>query len=108
MLTFAYKLVCTVRSLIMSTRISINDKDLIPTIIGVADSRYYLVGAVGLSNDFIGLERDGEINAFTSLVEAKQYLRSHNISCAALDFKSAYDEMCGLSTPARYIQMIKL
>jgi hypothetical protein len=92
----------------MNTKIVNKQKDLIPTIIGTADSSYYLVGAVDSSNDFIGLKRAGEIDVFASLVEAKKYLRSNNISSVALEFQSAYDEMCGSSTTGRSIQMIKL
>ncbi|MFT6732744.1 MAG: hypothetical protein ACJAS9_000926 [Polaribacter sp.] len=94
--------------LIMNARITINEKDLIPTIIGIADLSYYLVGAVDSSNHFIGLKRVGEIDVFASLVQAKKYLRSNNISSAALEFQSAYDEMCGSSATDRSIQMIKL
>jgi len=43
-----------------------------------------------------------------SLVEAKNYLRENNIFSAALEFQSAYDEMCGSSSSVgRCSQMIR-
>ncbi|MEW6998731.1 DUF6482 family protein [Colwelliaceae bacterium BS250] len=83
-----------------------NGKNVVPTIIGVADSPHYLVGAVDSVNNFIGLNQADQIDVFSSIVEAKNYLRGHNIYSAALEFQSAYDEMCGSSPAGRCSQMI--
>jgi hypothetical protein len=81
----------------------------IPTIIGVADSTHYLVGSVDSLNNFIGLNKSTEVAVMGSLVEAKNYLRENNIFSAALEFQSAYDEMCGSTrSSGRCSQMIKL
>jgi hypothetical protein len=81
----------------------------IPTIIGVADSTHYLVGSVDSLNNFIGLNQYIDVVVMGSLVEAKNYLRENNIFSAALEFQSAYDEMCGSAqSSGRCSQMIKL
>jgi hypothetical protein len=84
-----------------------NHSQAIPTIIGVADSTHYLVGAVDSNNNFMGLNQSSEVAVMSSLVEAKNHLRNNNIFSAALEFQSAYDEMCGTSCSGRCSQMIK-
>ncbi|WP_259367701.1 MULTISPECIES: DUF6482 family protein [unclassified Colwellia] len=80
----------------------------IPTIIGVAESTHYLVGAVDSLNNFIGLTQSRDVAVMGSLVEAKNYLRDNNIFNAALEYQTAYDEMCGTSSSSgRCSQMIK-
>ncbi|WP_223813317.1 DUF6482 family protein [Colwellia hornerae] len=79
-----------------------------PTIIGVAESTHYLVGSVDSLNNFIGLNQSRDVAVMGSLVEAKNYLRDNNIFNAALEYQTAYDEMCGTSsTSGRCSQMIK-
>ena len=78
----------------------------IPTIISVAEATHYLVGAVDSLNNFVGLNHSSDVAV--SLVEAKNYLRENNIFSAALEFQSAYDEMCGSSSSVgRCSQMIR-
>jgi hypothetical protein len=82
------------------------NKTTIPTIIGIADSTHYLVGRVDSGNNFTGLESTQQNEVFSSITEAKNYLRAQNIFCAVLEFQTAYDEMCGSSVPNRCTQMI--
>jgi predicted negative regulator of RcsB-dependent stress response len=79
----------------------------IPTIIGVADSTHYLVGSVDSLNNFFGLNPATDVAVMGSLVEAKNYLRENNIFSAALEFQTAYDEMCGSQNSGRCSQIIK-
>ena len=79
-----------------------------PTIISIAESTHYLVGAVDSSNNFTGLTKMKGIETLNSLVDAKQYLRDNNIVTAALEYQTAYDEMCGTETVGRVRQIIKL
>lgn len=76
-----------------------------PTILAIADSRHYLVGAVDADDNFIGLEQ-GAAEVVDSLVAAKAYLRRNNVSSALLEIQSAYDEMCGQSSSGRYREQI--
>ena len=74
----------------------VNSKNIIqPTIIAMADSTHYLVGAVDKSHNFVGLDGSGEAIKMNSLYEAKQYLRDHNVHTTVVEYQSAYDEMCG-------------
>ena len=79
---------------------------LTPTIICVAESTHYLVGSLDSSNNLIGLDNADKITSTASLIEAKNYLRSHNIYNAILEYQTAYDEMCGLSPSAPCRQTI--
>jgi hypothetical protein len=79
-----------------------------PTIIGVADSIHYLVGAVDSLNNFVGLNQPLDIITTKSLVEAKELLRAQHFTSAVLEFQTAYDEMCGTSTAGPYRQIIEL
>ena len=72
-----------------------NSKQVTPGILGLADSPYYLVGAINQEQDFIPLSKTESLPRFKSLAMAKDYLRSHNYHSASLIFQSAYDEMCG-------------
>ena len=84
------------------------NKESMPTIIGIAESTHYLVGAVDSANNFIGLNKARDVQVLASLADAKQYLRDHNIFTAALEFQTAYDEMCGTDTIGRCREIIKL
>ena len=90
----------------MSNIATKNNSSTIPTIIGVADSTHYLVGRVDKSNNFVGLESPEKNEVFSSITEAKNYLRAQNIFCAILEFQTAYDEMCGSNAPNRCTQTI--
>ena len=80
----------------------------IPTIISVAEATHYLVGSVDSLNNFVGLNHSSDVVVKGSLVEAKNHLRENNIFSAALEFQSAYDEMCGSSSSVgRCSQMIR-
>ena len=68
---------------------------LTPTILGLADSPHYLVGAMTESEEFVALSEAQDVTKFRSLTMAKDYLKSINYSSACLEFQSAYDEMCG-------------
>lgn len=83
-----------------------NQTKLTPTIICVAESTHYLVGAVDDSNNLVSLNQQNKITITSSLIEAKNYLRNHNIFNATLEYQTAYDEMCGLSPSAPCRQMI--
>ena len=73
-----------------------NSKKMVqPTIIAMADSTHYLVGAVDKHHNLFGLEGSGEALKLNSLQEAKQYLRDHNVRSTIIEYQSAYDEMCG-------------
>ncbi|MGB2742005.1 MAG: DUF6482 family protein [Cognaticolwellia sp.] len=76
-----------------------------PTILAIADSRHYLVGAVDADGNFIGLEQNSA-EIVNSLVAAKAYLRRNNVSSALLEIQSAYEEMCGQSISGRYREQI--
>jgi hypothetical protein len=92
----------------METAINNGKQQAIPTIICVAESTHYLVGAVDSLNNFIGLNQSSDVAVMSSLVEAKNHLRDNSIFSAALEFQSAYDEMCGSSNSSgRFSQMIK-
>ena len=71
-----------------------------PTIIGIADSTHYLVGLTDAKDNLTALTSLQDVAICTSLSEAKQLLKSHNVDTAQLTLQSAYDEMCGLSSPA--------
>lgn len=70
-----------------------------PTIMGIADSTHYLVGATDNNGNFISLASLKEVAICQSLSDAKKLLRDNDIKSASLNLQSAYDEMCGLSTP---------
>lgn len=78
-----------------------------PTIISLADSNNYLVGAIDSNNNFIGLNNAKKVQVLVSFAEAKQFLRDNHIFTAALEYQSAYDEMCGTDTSERFREMIK-
>jgi len=79
-----------------------------PTIIGIADSTHYLVGLTDAKDNFTALTSLQNVAICTSLSEAKQLLKSHNVNTAQLTLQTAYDEMCGLSSPAASHQTIHL
>jgi hypothetical protein len=79
---------------------------LLPVIIGVSDSSHYLVGMIDSRDNLGGLEQNTKAAMFKSLVDAKAYLRRHNIFSALLEFQSAYDEMCGQSTFGCYRERV--
>lgn len=79
---------------------------LLPVIIGISDSSHYLVGMIDSKDNLSGLEQNTKATMFTSLVDAKAYLRRHNINSALLEFQSAYDEMCGQSTSGCYRERV--
>lgn len=87
---------------------TISNTQMMPTIMAVAESSHYLVGAVDPSNNFIGLNQERDIVVLNSLVDAKEYLRNHNIFTATLEFQTAYDEMCGTDTAQPCRQIINL
>lgn len=92
----------------METAITNVKQQAIPTIICVAESTHYLVGAVDSLDNFIGLNQSSNVAVMNSLTEAKNHLRDNSIFSAALEFQSAYDEMCGSSNSGgRCSQMIK-
>jgi hypothetical protein len=82
----------------MSNTLTEANSELTPTIICVAESTHYLVGTLDSSHNLIGLNTPDKITVTSSLIEAKNFLRSHNIFGATLEFQTAYDEMCGAST----------
>jgi hypothetical protein len=84
------------------------ENNILPTIIGVAESTHYLVGSYNKSNHFIGLPPSISVASFNSLLEAKNYLRSKKITYAAIEFQSAYDEMCGTETVDSYRELVSL
>ena len=79
-----------------------------PKIIGVADSTHYLVGASDANNNFIELTEESSVVCVNSLAQAKQLLRNHHYQIAQLEYQTAYDEMCGLSSCGHYQETIKL
>jgi hypothetical protein len=83
-------------------------EELTPTIIGVADSTHYLVGCLDKQHNLVGLSPEEDVTVLNSLVEAKDFLRDHNISSALLEFQTAYDEMCGNPSPSRVTERISL
>ncbi|GLP96980.1 DUF6482 family protein [Paraferrimonas sedimenticola] len=80
----------------------------IATIIAVADSTHYLVGATDASGDFIAMPSLQSVQVCKSLFEAKELLREQQVSTAQLTFMSAYDEMCGLPSSQPMRQTITL
>lgn len=91
----------------MTTMTSVNDQTLTPTIICVAESTHYLVGAVDASHNLTSLDPSCRVAEIAnSLVEAKNILRSYNIHQASLEYQTAYDEMCGASPSAPCRQTI--
>jgi hypothetical protein len=87
---------------------TILNKGMLPTIMAIAESTHYLVGAFDSADNFVGLSKVRDVEVLNSLADAKQYLRSHNIFTAALEFQSSYDEMCGTDTMGRYREIINL
>ena len=83
-------------------------KTITPTIIGLSDARHYLVGAYDSAKNFLPIGDHHSIAGFTSIVEAKNFLREHNFSSVILEFQSAYDEMCGTQSGGHYIEQIQL
>lgn len=79
-----------------------------PTIIGIADGTHYLVGAVDNNGNFNALLPLKDVAVCQSLSDAKQLLREYRIESATLNLQSAYDEMCGLSTPTETTEKITL
>jgi hypothetical protein len=77
-----------------------------PTIIGISDSTHYLVGLTDAKDNFTALTSLQDVAICTSLSEAKQLLKSHNVNTAQLTLQTAYDKMCGLSSPAASHQTI--
>ena len=81
----------------MNNTLTDANSELTPTIICVAESTHYLVGTLDASHNLIGLDTPDKITVTSSLTEAKNFLRRHNIFGATLEFQTAYDEMCGAS-----------
>ena len=79
-----------------------------PTILGVADARHYLVGAMDSESNFIALPCLQTIEMCSSLPLAKQLLRDNDINVAQLTLESAYDEMCGLPSTTASTQTLYL
>lgn len=79
-----------------------------PTIMGIADSTHYFVGATDNNGNLTPLSMLKEVAVCKSLCDAKQLLRDNHIESATLNFQSAYDEMCGLSTPTVMSEIIFL
>lgn len=79
-----------------------------PTIISVAESTHYLIGVMDGANNFTGLDGSSQMTTANSLSEAKQFLRNHHYFSAALEYQSAYDEMCGTNSIGRCQQIIIL
>ena len=79
-----------------------------PTIVSIAESTHYLVGIYDSASNFIGINNTDDIVSFSSLFEAKKFLRKRHISSANIEYQSAYDEMCGSQTLGAYSQTIKL
>jgi hypothetical protein len=71
-----------------------------PTIIAVAGARHYLVGKSDVNGNFSPLPQLSDVAVCQSLSAAKQLLRKKDIHIAELILQSAFDEMCGLSSPA--------
>ena len=69
---------------------------LTPTILGIAESTHYLVGATDENQDFVAHPRLKKVAVCKSLVEAKQILKDNNIESAEITWQTPYDEMCGL------------
>jgi chemotaxis signal transduction protein len=82
--------------------------ELNPTIIAVAGARHYLVGVIDINGNFSPLPQLGDIAVCKSLSAAKQLLRKNKIHTAEIILQSAYDEMCGLSSPALAKQTLYL
>ncbi|MCF2950438.1 DUF6482 family protein [Paraglaciecola aquimarina] len=80
--------------------------DLTPSILALADSPHYLVGAYDSNHNFKPLMNSEKIATVSSLVEAKQLLISKNINSASIEYQSAYDEMCGTQTTNHCRQVI--
>ena len=79
-----------------------------PSIIAVAGARHYLVGASDIDGNFSPLLQLGEVAVCQSLLAAKQLLRKNKIHRAELILQSAFDEMCGLSSPVVARQALNL
>ena len=79
-----------------------------PTIMGIADGTHYLVGVTDPNGNFTSLPSLKKVAICQSISDAKQLLRNNHIETATLNLQSAYDEMCGLSTPALTTQIIYL
>lgn len=69
---------------------------LTATILGIAESTHYLVGATDEHQSFVAHPRLKKVEVCKSLVEAKQILRDHNIDNVEITWQTPYDEMCGL------------
>ena len=80
----------------------------LPIILGVAESTHYLVGRYNRANLFTALPPSSSVALFNSLSEAKNYLRRNNITSAAIEFQSAYDEMCGNQSTGSYRELVSL
>ncbi|WP_232775045.1 MULTISPECIES: DUF6482 family protein [unclassified Shewanella] len=93
---------------IVDNNITQQRQPYLPKIIGVADSTHYLVGASDANNNFIELTEESCVVCVSSLAQAKQLLRNHHYRVAQLEYQTAYDEMCGLSSSGNYHETIKL
>lgn len=69
---------------------------LTPTILGIAESTHYLVGATDENQGFVAHPRLKKVAVCKSLVEAKQILKNNNIENVEITWQTPYDEMCGL------------
>lgn len=79
-----------------------------PTIVSIAESTHYLVGVYDNANNLNGINNSDDIDCFTSLLEAKQFLRKNHIACANLEYQTAYDEMCGNPSVGSCSELIEL
>lgn len=87
---------------------NMSTQDLTPIIIGIADSTHYLVGVTDSNNNLFSLPQSTDVTIVSSFNEAKEYLASHHISQAYVEFQSAYDEMCGGDTSFSSRQLISI
>lgn len=85
-----------------------NTTSSIPTIVSVADSTHYLVGTYDDASNFVAINSTSSIDSFTSLFQAKQFLRHHHVESAHIEYHTAYDEMCGTQTSGLCKETVKL
>lgn len=80
----------------------------LPTIICMADCKHYLLQNFKKNLKWSLFYKASQKNEFDSLNEAKDYLRSNNVTAVNLSFQSAYDEMCGNGVNADYAITMRL
>ena len=92
----------------MNNTYTTNATSSIPTIVSVADSTHYLVGTYDDASNFVAINSTSSIDSFTSLFQAKQFLRNHHVESAHIEYHTAYDEMCGTQTCGLCKETVKL